>query len=333
MTLNKTQRHILGLLLMLTLSLRASVGVAALVGIAEQVSPPASPRISPRTSPTLPDSSPNTLPLRLTDDRGRSIQLSQSAKRIISLSPSITELVFEAGAGGKLVGVSRYSDYPDAARFIPDVGDSSNLDLERILALKPDLVIAWRSGNAISDIEKLEKLGLIVFATEAARLEDIPRLLRIAGKLAGTSMQAESAASAFEATLQQIRRSYDNHSKIRVFQLVWHQPLMTVNGDHVISDIIELCGGVNIFASSPSLTPVISAENLIEADPQVIISSAPREFDESELRVLLGRFSHISAVRRNHLYFVHPDLIYRQTARMIQAAKTVCAQLENARST
>ncbi len=321
--LKKTQRHIfelLALTLSLWASLCASAGVAGPAGTAERILPPP------------PHSSPHTLPLRLTDDRGRSVQLNQSAKRIVSLSPSITELVFEAGAGGKLVGVSRYSDYPGAARSIQDVGDSSNLDLERIVALKPDLVIAWRSGNAISDIEKLEKLGLTVFATEAARLEDIPRLLRIAGKLAGTSMQAESAASAFEAALQQIRHSYGNHSKIKVFQLIWHQPLMTVNGHHVISDIIELCGGVNIFASSSSLTPVISAENLIEADPHVIISSVSREFAESGVRVMLQRFSHISAVRHNHLYFVHPDLIHRQTARMIQAAKTVCAQLENVRS-
>jgi iron complex transport system substrate-binding protein len=268
----------------------------------------------------------------LIDDRGRSVQLNHSAKRIISLSPSLTELVFEAGAGDKLVGVSGYSDYPDAARYIPNVGDSSNLDLERIVALKPDLVIAWRSGNSLSDIEKLEKLGLAVFATEAARLEDIPRLLRVAGQLAATSMQAESAASAFEEALQQFRRSYGNQPKIRVFQLIWDQPLMTINGNHIISDLIELCGGINIFASLSSLTPIISAENLLEADPQVIISSISREFAESEVKGLLRRFSHISAVRHNHLYFVHPDLIHRQTARMLQAAKTVCAQLENARS-
>jgi iron complex transport system substrate-binding protein len=322
---NKLLRAIVEPLLILTLSLWtslcASVGIAGPTHIAEQ--------FSPRTSRvTL----PKILPLRLIDDRGRSVQLNHSAKRIISLSPSLTELVFEAGAGDKLVGVSGYSDYPDAARYIPNVGDSSNLDLERIVALKPDLVIAWRSGNSLSDIEKLEKLGLAVFATEAARLEDIPRLLRVAGQLAATSMQAESAASAFEEALQQFRRSYGNQPKIRVFQLIWDQPLMTINGNHIISDLIEVCGGINIFASLSSLTPIISAENLLEADPQVIISSISREFAESEVKGLLRRFSHISAVRHNHLYFVHPDLIHRQTARLIQAAKTVCAQLENARS-
>ncbi|SEL29817.1 cobalamin-binding protein [Nitrosovibrio tenuis] len=316
------QLRILGPLLVLMLSLWVSfyapVGAAGSASIAGQVSSPASTQ---------------TLPLVLMDDRGRNIRLNRHASRIVSLSPSITELVFEAGAGSKLVGVSRYSDYPEAARSIPNIGDASNLDLERIVALRPDLVIAWRSGNAISDIEKLEKLGLAVFAIEAARLNDIPRLLRIAGQLAGTSTQAESTAGAFEETLHQIRRSYGSHSKIRVFQLIWHQPLMTVNGNHVISDILELCGGVNIFGSAPSLTPLVSVENLLEADPQVIISSMSQEFSESEVKALLGRFSHISAIRRNNLYFVHPDLMHRQTARVIQAAKIVCAQLESARLT
>ncbi len=278
------------------------------------------------------DSAASTPPLRLTDDRGRDVQLNGPAKRIISLSPSLTELMFEAGAGDKLVGVTRYSDHPDAARRIPDVGDSSHLDLERIVALKPDLVIAWRSGNALSDIEKLEKLGLTVFSTEAARLEDIPRLLRIVGQLAGTSPRAESVANDFEATLRQLRRNYGGQSKIRVFQLIWHQPLLTINGGHIISDHIALCGGVTIFASLPSLTPVISAEDLLKADPQVIISSVSHEFAESDVKALLGRFSHVDAIRHNHLYFVHPDLIHRQTARLIQAAKKVCGQLENARS-
>jgi iron complex transport system substrate-binding protein len=158
-------------------------------------------------------------------------------------------------------------------------------------------------------------------------------LLRIVGQLAGTLPQAEFTANGFEETLRQFRRCYGSQSKIRVFQLIWHQPLMTINGNHLISDLIELCGGVNIFASFPALTPVISAENLFQADPQVIISSTSREFAESEVKALLRRFSHISAVSNNHLYFVHPDLIYRQTARITQAAKAVCGQLENVRST
>src|SRR5215217_3775380 len=151
---------------------------------------------------------PLVAPLSLIDDRGRNIRLDLFARRIVSLSPNITELVFSAGAGSKLVGASRYSDYPDQAKTIPEVGDASGLDFEKILALEPDLVIAWRSGNNAADISKLEKLGLTVFAAEAARLDDIPRLLRVTGKLAGTSRQAESAAKGYEEELQQINHRY-----------------------------------------------------------------------------------------------------------------------------
>lgn len=267
-------------------------------------------------------------PFSITDDRGRSIRLDHFAKRIVSLSPHITELIFAAGAGNKLVGADRYSDYPEAAKWIPSIGDSSSLDLERILALKPDLVIAWRSGNSIQDIEKLEKLGLTVFAAEATTLEDVSRSLRMMGKLTGMSSRAEPAARAYEEDLRQITRRDGARRQIRVFQLIWHQPLMTVNGNHIMSDIINICGGINVFASAPALTPVISAENLLEADPQAIISNISQNGAADRLR----RLSHISAVRNEHWFFVHPDLMHRPTPRMLQAVKSVCAKLEKVRS-
>ena len=267
----------------------------------------------------------------VTDDRGRSIQLKHSAQRIISIYPSITELVFAAGAGNRLVGVDSYSDYPQAAKAIAGVGDSFGLDLEKIVALKPDLVIAWRSGNVVADVEKLEKLGLTVFVIEASKLKDIPRLLRVIGKLAGTSTQAELAAGVFEVEWQGIKRSYGDRQQISVFQLIWHQPLMTVNGNHMISDVIALCGGANVFASMPSLTPVISAENLLAADPQAIIISVSLESAAAEMRQWWQQFPHIRAVKNKHLFFVNPDLLHRQTPRVLQAAKIVCEQLESVR--
>jgi iron complex transport system substrate-binding protein len=317
MSLSQIQRNVLILLFVFPGWTPASIGIAGVVQTAEK-------------TPLL--SSPSTFPISVVDDRGHDIRLDHFANRIISLSPNITELVFSAGAGSKLVGVSRYSDFPDAAKSVPDVGDSSSLDLEIIIALKPDLVIAWRGGNAQSDIEKLEKLGLTVFAVEATRLEDIPRLLRTTGKLTGTITQAEPAARAYEQEWQQIKRNYGDRRKISVFQLIWHQPLMTVNGKHVISDIINICGGVNIFESAPFITPVISAENLLEADPHAIISSVSFELAETGVNALFRRFPHIRAVRSNHLFFVHPDLLHRQTVRNLQAAKTVCAQLESVRT-
>ena len=303
---NKMRRGVLVLLFVFSVSALASIDVAGAVGIAEEVPP-----------------------FSMTDDRGRSLRLDHFARRIVSLSPHITELIFAAGADDRLVGVSRYSDYPEAAKLVPDVGDSASLDLERIIALKPDLVIAWRSGTTASDIKKFEKLGLTVFAVEATRLEDVARLLRMIGKLAGTSAQAEPAASAYEAELQQIKRTYSSRQPIRVFPLIWHQPLMTVNGNHIISDIIKICGGVNVFASASSLTPMISAENLFEADPQAIISSVSLEFTETGMK---QRWPYVSAVKSDYLFFVPPDLMHRQTPRMLQAARTVCTQLDGVRA-
>jgi iron complex transport system substrate-binding protein len=255
--------------------------------------------------------------------------------RIISLSPNITELIFAAGAGKKLVGVSRHSNYPDAAKSIPDIGDSFSLDLERIVALQPDLLLAWRSGKARADIEKLERLGLTVFTTEAVTLADVPRLLRTIGRLAGTSGSAERTAKTYEEALQQIENSYSNRPKVSVFQLIWHQPLMTVNNQHLISDVIRVCGGTNVFALSSSLTPVVSGENLLAADPDAIISSVLLEQEESapaEVKAFLRQFSQLSAVRNNNIFFVHPDLIQRQTTRVLQGTRLVCEQLERVRS-
>ncbi len=268
------------------------------------------------------------IPLNLIDDRGRSIHLEHSARRIISLSPSITELVYAAGAGDRLVGVSSRSDYPIAARSVAEIGDAAGLDLERIAMLKPDLVIAWRSGNA-ADIDRLEKLGLPVFVTETTRLEDIPRLLRLTGQLAATSTQAEAAARAYETELQRLKHSYAGRQRVSVFLLIWQQPLMTVNGSHIISDMINLCGGVNIFASAAILAPVISAESLLQADPQAIISGV---LPESGAGKLWQQFPQIRAVRNKHLFFVHPDLLHRQTPRMLQTVKAVCEQLEQVRA-
>ncbi|TFH08178.1 MAG: cobalamin-binding protein [Nitrosomonadales bacterium] len=271
-------------------------------------------------------------PFILTDDRGRSIFLKHSARRIISLSPNITELVFAAGAGDKLVGVSSYSDYPDVAKFIPEIGDSSSLDLERIVALRPDLVVAWGSGNKVADIDKLERLGLTVFVTEANNLEDIPRLLRKTGKLAGTFAKAELAANVYDVELREIKRHYKNRQPVGVLHLIWYQPLMTVSGSHIISDIINICGGINVFASAPSLTLTISAESLLKTDPQMIISSIPLASSEAGAKELWQRFPNIRAVRDSHLFYVHPDLIHRQTPRMLQAVKIVCTQIEKTRA-
>ena len=269
-------------------------------------------------------------PLKLVDDAGRAVQLRRPAARIVALSPHVTELVFAAGAGNKLVGVSGFSDYPAAAKRIPHVGDSGKADAERLLALKPDLIIGWRSGNSAADIATLERLGIPVFLTEPRRLDDIPRLLEIIGKLAGTEPAATSAAEDFRAGVAELKRRYAGRRPVRVFYEIWHAPLITVNGEHLISDVLGLCGGRNIFAAVSSLTPVVAVESVLAEDPEMIIASGALYAEPGPLEGW-RRYPRLAAVHRSHLFFIHPDLIQRQTPRILLGAQQMCEQIEQVR--
>jgi iron complex transport system substrate-binding protein len=260
----------------------------------------------------------------VTDDRGENLVLMTPARRIVALAPFITELVYAAGAGPELVGVSAYSDYPQQAASIMRVGDATHIDLEYIAALRPDLVLAWESGNHVGDIAKLETLGISVFVMEPTKLSDIPRLLRHVGMLAGTSDIAEVAARKFESKLAALTKQYGTKRPVRVFYEVWNAPLMTVNGAHMINSVLRLCGGVNVFAASRVLTPVISPESLVAADPDAIISSVARDG-------VWQRFAMLDAVRNHRVFFVPPELLERQSPRILEGASEVCGKLDQVR--
>lgn len=265
------------------------------------------------------------------DDLGRRLTLEAPARRIVALAPHVTELLFAAGAAGRVVGVSRYSDFPPAASGIAEVGDAGRADLERVVMLEPDLVVVWETGGSPGDVKRLEKLGIPVFVTEPRRLADIPRLLRVLGKLAGTADAAEEEARRFEQMLEELARRYGNGRPVTVFYQIWHQPLMTVNAEHMIADVIRLCGGHNVFESSPVLTPVLSAESLLVTDPEVIIASVSALSAQAEVRRFWSSLPSLRAVQRAHLEFIHPDLIQRQAPRILDGAKQVCEALEKAR--
>lgn len=269
-------------------------------------------------------------PLKLVDDAGRAVVLNLPAARIVALSPHVTELVFAAGAGNKLVGASSFSDYPAAAKRIPHVGDGGKADAERILALKPDLIIGWHSGNSAAEIATLERLGIPVFLTEPRRLDDIPRLLVTIGKLAGTEQAAAQAAADFRSGVAELKRRYAGRQPVRVFYEIWHDPLITVNGEHLISDVLGLCGGRNIFAGVSSLTPAVATESVLAEDPEAIIASGALYAERGRLEGW-RRYSRLAAVRRGYVFFIHPDLIQRQTPRILQGAQQMCEQIEQVR--
>lgn len=267
--------------------------------------------------------------MSVTDDRPNTVVLAAPARRIVALAPSLVELAFAAGAGGRLVGVARFSDFPQAARAIPEIGDAARVDFERVAALKPDLILAWKSGNSPADVARLESLGYPAFVSEPARLADIPRLLNAIGALAGTQPAASAAASDFEREIGLLRGRYANARKVRVFYLIWHKPLLTVNGAHMISDVIGLCGGDNVFAGVAQLTPNVSLEAVIAAKPEAIMGGGSAGGEQSF--VAQWRETAVEPLRGLPAYYVNPDHIQRQTPRIVEGAKAVCSALEEVR--
>lgn len=269
-------------------------------------------------------------PITVTDDDGQKVTLAAPAKRVISLAPHVTELVFAAGGGKQLIGVDENSDFPAAAKNIAKVGSFRGIDLERIIAAKPDLLIVWLHGPAARQLEPLKKLGIPLFYSEPKRMTDIASSLRRLGVLMGSSAVAEAAAKKYEAELAALRSANASKARLRVFYQVWHKPLYTLSRQHIVNDAIELCGGQNIFADLPVTAPVVSDEAVIAANPQVMISAGMKKQDD-----LLGRWGKIraiSAVAQNQLYQIDGDILNRPTPRFLQGTRAVCDSLDKARA-
>jgi iron complex transport system substrate-binding protein len=268
--------------------------------------------------------------IQVTDDAGRQVVLQQPAQRIVSLAPHITELLFAVGAGAAVVGASEFSDYPEAARAIPRVGGGGGLDLEAILALQPDLVIAWESGNPAGQAQRLQQLGLPVFFSEPGHLEGIISSLERFGQLTGRQEDAHVQARTFADHLDELRRRYSGRDEITVYYQIWERPLMTVNGRHIISDVIRLCGGRNVFADLPVLAPQISSEAVLAANPDVIVVGDAAGEPAASL-VAWEHWPELKAVRQGHLYTIQRELLVRQTPRMLEGAEQLCRLLQGVR--
>ncbi|MDZ4252643.1 MAG: cobalamin-binding protein [Sulfuritalea sp.] len=267
----------------------------------------------------------------VTDVGGTRVRLAAPARRIISLAPHITELVYAAGAGDRLVGNVDYGDHPPAAQALPKVGGYSRLDLEAIVALKPDLVLGWQSGNLPAAVARLRALGFTVHLSQSNRIEDIAGELEQIGKLAGTEAVANASAAAFRQRYARLTARYSQRPPVDVFYQIWKQPLMTVNGQQIISDAIRLCGGRNVFAALPILAPTVTVEAVIAANPEVIVASGMGE-SRPEWLDDWRRWTTLAAVARDNLYFVPPELIQRHTPRILDGAEKLCAHLETARA-
>lgn len=267
----------------------------------------------------------------VTDDTGREVVLPAPAERIVSLAPHVTELLFAAGAGDRIVGTVSYSDYPPAAEELPLVGSYKQLDFETILAMKPDLVIAWRTGNVRAQVERLEEMGFRIYYSEPRELDDIASALERFSHLAGTDETGQQQAEAFRAEMRDLRSTYADLPTVEVFYQIWHQPLMTINDQHIISRTLELCGGRNTFGHLESFTPRLGREAVLEQDPEVIIASGMGE-ERPEWLDDWHSLPGLTAVQRDNLYFVPPSLLQRHAPRILQGARQVCEHLETARA-
>ena len=269
--------------------------------------------------------------VRVTDDAGHSVVLAAPAKRVVSLGPHLTELAFAAGGGDALVGVIRYSNFPEAAKQLPIVGDAHAIDFERIAQLKPDLVLVWGSGLNERHKARLRSLGLAVYESEIRTAQGIPDTLRRLGTLVGHADTAESQARRFETRWQNLAERHQGKSPpVRVFWQLWHEPLMTINREHLISEAMRACGGVNVFADLPLLTPSVSWEAAVASDPQLIATSG-RPTDARRDFAAWQRFSKVTAVKQQRYASIDGDLIGRMGPRFVEGAEALCGAIEGVR--
>ena len=264
------------------------------------------------------------------DDSGADVCLSKPAQRIIALSPGATELIYAAGGGDQVIAAVSYCDYPEAAKALPRVGSYNRFDQEAILAQKPDLLIAWIEGNPAEQLAKLKSLGLTIYYTQLNDFDDVSSSLERLGKLAGSETQAKLAADKFRAGIAELEDRYSQSAPVTVFQQIWSNPLMTVNNEHIISEATRICGGVNVFGNLPNLSARIDNEAVLAADPEAIIAGSMGEENRDWLDEWL-RFSGLTPVRRNNLFFIPPSTIQRPTPRLLEGTTLLCQHLETAR--
>lgn len=269
-------------------------------------------------------------PVTVVDATGHQVTLARPAQRIVSLSPHITEQLFAIGAGDLIVGTVEWSDYPEAAKNISLVGSSSAINYEVLMRHDPDLVLAWRSGNGERVVSRLRALGFTVYVQEPERLEDIPQELSRLGVLTGREQEADAVVKAFSKRIGELRQRYSQRATVRVFQQIWNQPLITLNGAHLASDIIRLCGGHNIFSDVPTLVVNTSLEAVLLRDPQLIIITES-DSDLSASIKAWQKWPGISAVANDQVVAIDPDLLQRHGPRIADGAEQVCAAIDLAR--
>lgn len=263
------------------------------------------------------------------DDLGRTVSLAEPAQRVISLAPHATELIYHVGAGTQLVAVTSYSDYPSEVKKLPVVGDFRQVDLERVLAIKPDLLVVWQGGNPQKQLERLKRAGIPVFYSDPRHLSDIRDNMIKLGILTGHEATARKKAGQWAQGINRLKKQYGKQTPVRVFYQVSDSPLFTLNGKHIVNDAIALCGGKNVFADLSIIAPNVSVESVIARNPEAIISS--KGLGTSNGLSMWTRFRMVDAVRYGNLFGVNPDWMDRPGPRMLAGTEMLCKKLDESR--
>jgi iron complex transport system substrate-binding protein len=269
--------------------------------------------------------------ITVVDDAGRSVTLKEPAQRVISMAPHVTELLFAAGGGANVVGAINFSDYPPEAKKIALVGSNSDLDMERVIALKPDLLVVWKSGNTARQLEQLSRLGIPMFYSEPQRLDDVATSLTRLGQLLGTENAANAAAARYRSRLTQLAARYSAQPPVRVFFQIWDKPLYTLNGGHISSDAMRLCGGVNVFADLKVVAPSVSTEAVLQQNPEVLFGGD--QYDPADAGLNIWKpYKGMLAVKRGNLFTLGGESLTRATPRMADGVALMCEKLALARA-
>lgn len=263
------------------------------------------------------------------DDTNQTV-CAQQAQRVLVLAPHLTEIVDFVGGMSKVIAVDGSSNFPESVNTLPKLGNPWMLSAESILARKPDLVLVWQSGISMQVVAQLRKAGVPVFVSEPKKIEQVATTMRRVSKLLGTEQGSASRIDDWLRQFEALRAEYRGRTQVPVFYQVWGQPLMTLGGQHAVSEVIGLCGGRNVFGDLPNLAAQVSVEGVLKRKPEVLLASGSGR-DHQGFVVQWSAWSQMPAVKRNHVYTLPNDILVRNGPRLIQAAKLVCAHIEQAR--
>lgn len=254
-----------------------------------------------------------------------------TSPRVISLAPHITETLYSAGAGHLLVGVVEYSNYPEAAKALPLVGNHQAVNIEKIIHLKPDFIYAWQSSMRQQDVQRFTKLGYEVIYSHSNDLNAIAKEIRQIGRTLQTQVTAEKTADKIESELAKIKAKYSQKSTVKVFYQIWNKPLMTINGEQFISQGLDYCGAENIFSEMPLLAAEVNLESLFKHNPDVIILGGEGATQDAWLKRWQA-YPQLKAVANNQIMTLNADLYQRPTERFVMNLDALCQKIDKARA-